>query len=307
MPIYNLTRWRHDHDFHVTDRRSEKRTRNVVLLTLIMMLIEITGGRIYGSMALLADGWHMGTHAGAIGITLFAYRFARKHAGSSRYTFGTGKAGVLGAYTSAIILAVAALLLAAESIQRIFQPVSIGFDEAILVAAAGLAVNLLCAFLLRGGHRVNHRNGHPHDHNLKAAYLHILADALTSLLAITALLFGKMLGWIWMDPVTGIAGSVMIIRWALLLLRDTGGILLDSGIDSSILINIRQAIESDADNRITDLHLWRVGPGDTAAVISLVTRFPQPPGHYKKLLGSFKELSHVTIEVNPLEVLPPGE
>jgi cation diffusion facilitator family transporter len=304
MKIYNLTRWHHNHDFHVTDRHSERRTFQVVALTLIMMFIEITAGILYGSMALLADGWHMGTHAGAIGITLFAYRYARKHAGSGRYTFGTGKVGVLGGYTSAVILAVVALLLAAESVRRIFLPVAIRFNEAILVAAAGLIVNLLSAFLLKGKQRHHHRGKGPHDHNLKAAYLHVLADALTSLLAIIALLFGKTFGWIWMDPAMGITGSVVIFRWAFLLIRDTGGILLDSGIDSSLLNKIRKVIESGGDNRVTDLHIWKVGPGNTAAVISIAASSPRPPEHYKKLLEEFGELTHVTIEVNPADSIP---
>jgi len=256
-----------------------------------MMIIEITAGLAYGSMALLAYGWHMGTHAAALGITAFAYSYARRHANDPRYSFGTGKVGVLGGFTSAVVLALVALLMLIESIQRLLSPEIIHFNEAIAVAVLGLFINLLSAFLLQG-------HEHHHDHNLKAAYLHVLADAMTSVLAIIALFAGKALGWIWMDPIMGIVGSIIISRWAYGLLRDSSKILLDSGVDQKIVSDIRSVIESYTDNKISDIHLWQIGSHQLAAIISIVTHSPKPPDHYKKLLSDFEELAHITVEIN---------
>jgi cation diffusion facilitator family transporter len=255
----------------------------------------------------------MGTHAIALGITAFAYAFARKHADDPDYSFGTGKVAVLGGFASAVVLAVIALIMGAESVQRLFEPRPIRFNEAIGVAVVGLLVNLISAYLLMDRHR--HHQGHsdadahdsrhhPHDHNLRAAYLHVIADALTSVLAIVALCTGKLLGWTWMDPVMGIVGAVIILKWARGLLQDTGKILLDRDVGQEVHSDIRSAVEADSDNRVTDIHLWRVGPKHLYAILSVVTHFPKPPAHYKNLLTGFEDLIHVTVEVNPCESEP---
>ena len=301
MHIHCLDRWQHSHRFNVDDGHAERNTRRVILLTLAMMVIEITAGYIYGSMALLADGWHMGTHAAALGITAFAYYFARKNAENPNYSFGTGKVGVLGGFGSAVVLAVIAVLMGVESVQRLFSPVTIRFNEAIAVAVIGLAVNLISAYLLRGRHHHDHGHGHHHDHNLRAAYLHVLADALTSVLAIFALLTGKAFGWVWMDPIMGIVGALIISRWSYGLLVDTSKVLLDRDVNAEAVEEIRSIIESDSDNRITDLHIWRVGSHHLSAIVSVVTHYPKPPDHYKQLLADYDEIAHVTVEVNQCE------
>ena len=305
MHIHCLDRWQHSHRFNVDDGHAERNTRRVILLTLAMMIIEITAGYIYGSMALLADGWHMGTHAAALGITAFAYYFARKNAKNPNYSFGTGKVGVLGGFGSAVVLAVIAVLMGVESVGRLFSPVTIRFNEAIAVAVIGLAVNIISAYLLRGQHQHSHDHGaghnHHHDHNLRAAYLHVLADALTSLLAIAALITGKAFGWIWMDPVMGIVGALIISRWSYGLLVDTSKVLLDRDVNVNAVKEIQSIVESDSDNRVTDLHVWRVGSHHLSAIISIVTHYPKPPEHYKKLLAGYDEMAHLTVEVNPCE------
>ena len=305
MHIHCLDRWQHSHRFNVDDGHAERNTRRVILLTLAMMIIEITAGYIYGSMALLADGWHMGTHAAALGITAFAYYFARKNAENPNYSFGTGKVGVLGGFGSAVVLAVIAVLMGVESVGRLFSPVTIRFNEAIAVAVIGLAVNLISAYLLRGQHQHSHDHdaghNHHHDHNLRAAYLHVLADALTSLLAIAALITGKAFGWIWMDPVMGIVGALIISRWSYGLLVDTSKVLLDRDVNVNAVKEIQSIVESDSDNRVTDLHVWRVGSHHLSAIISIVTHYPKPPEHYKKLLAGYDEMAHLTVEVNPCE------
>lgn len=277
----------------------------MVLLTAVMMVVEIAAGYLYGSMALLADGWHMGTHVAALGISLFAYRYARSHARNPYYSFGTGKVSSLGGFASAIALAVVSLLMGLESVERLLAPQSIHFNEAIVVASIGLAVNLASAWLLQGGtdhaHHHHHDHGghhHHHDHNLRAAYLHVLADALTSVLAIVALLCGKAFGWLWMDALMGIVGAIVIARWSFGLIRETSGVLLDGMPDRQLAAIVQRTIESDSDNRISDLHLWRVGPNRFAAIISLVTHHPRNPDHYKRLLEGLDGLVHTTIEVN---------
>jgi cation diffusion facilitator family transporter len=302
-----LSFWRHPHAFGVDGRQgAERRTAWVVALTLAMMALEVAAGIAFGSMSLLADGWHMGTHAAALGVAWFAYVYARRHASDPRYSFGTGKVGALAGFASAIGLAIVALLVFAESAQRVAAPVQIRFDEAIAVAGIGLAVNLACAFLLRGAHaeppgaHAAHAHSHAHDHhdhNLRGAYLHVMADALTSLLAIAALGAGKLLGWTWMDPAMGLVGSLVIARWSLGLLRDTSRVLLDAEVSRERRAEIERAIEADADNRVTDLHVWRVGPRHLAAIVSLVTHEPRDPAHYKHLLRQQTDLAHVTIEV----------
>ena len=302
MRTHSIDDWEHQHDFAVIEEHGERRTRQVLILTAITMLLEVAAGLAYGSMALLADGWHMGTHVAAFMIAIIAYRYARRHADSRKFAFGPGKVSVLGGFTSAIVLIVVALLMLIESGQRLVAPQAIHFNEALVVAALGLAVNIVSAFLLRDHHdHDNHDDHHHHDHNLKAAYLHVLADALTSVLAIAALLFGKYLGWNWLDPVIGIVGAAVIARWAYGLLRETGFILLDGSIKGDYLTAIREKIEGMLDNRVADIHMWRVGPADYAAIISIVTHHPQKMDYYKGLLSDFKEISHLTIELNVCE------
>ena len=280
----------------------------VVILTAVMMGLEIAAGLYYGSMALLADGWHMGTHAAALGISLFAYAYARRHASDPRYTFGTGKISVLGGFTSAVVLQIVAILMIFESARRLFSPQAIRFEEAILVAVVGLLVNLVSVRLLgaKQAHDHNHSHEHEHneDHNLKAAYLHVLADALTSVLAIIALLAGRVFGWIWLDAVMGIVGGLVITRWAVGLLRESGHILLDGRPDEKLVTHIQTILESDADTRLCDLHVWQVGANDAAAIISLVTHYPRPVEHYRQLLHAIPALKHVTIEVHACEDEP---
>jgi len=301
MHMNELDRWQHHHTFGTADRsEGERRTRWVVGVTLGMMFIEIAAGKIFGSMALLADGWHMGTHAAALGMAAFAYAYARRHATDPRYSFGTGKVGALGGFASAVGLAVVAVMVLGESAVRLASPVVIRFDQAILVAVVGLAVNLGSALLLRAHSHGEHEGlqEHHHDHNLRGAYLHVVADAMTSVLAIAALVAGKFLHWNWIDPAVGIVGSLVIARWSFGLLRDTGGVLLDAEVSEMRRDEIRRAIESHADVRVSDLHLWRVGPKHLAAIVSIVTHEPAGPADYKKLLSEFPDLAHVTVEVH---------
>jgi cation diffusion facilitator family transporter len=301
MHRYTLHRWQHDHRFHLDHGHGERSTRRVIALTLIMMVVEIGAGWVFGSMALLADGWHMGTHAVALGITAVAYYVARRHADNPRFTFGTGKVGDLGGFASAILLAAVALFMAVESVQRLVSPHLIRFNEAIAVAVVGLMVNVLSAFWLQD------RPGHDHDHghadkghrdsNLRAAYLHVLADALTSVLAIIALLAGKTFGWVWMDPLMGMVGAVIITKWAYGLVMDTGRVLLDRAVHPEFVSRIVQSIEAESDNRVSDIHVWRVGAHSLSVILSVVTHHPRPPEHYKNLLADFEEVEHVTVEV----------
>jgi len=320
----------HEHVFlGENHERNERRTWIVIGLTATMMVAEITAGTIFGSMALVADGWHMSTHAAALLIAAIAYAYARRNARNPRFTFGTGKLGDLAGFASAIVLALVALLIGWESLMRFFSPVSINFAQAIVVACIGLAVNLLCAWLLRDhhahagpghghGHRHHHHDhhdehGHGHDHphhdhgdekirgsgdnNLRGAYLHVLADALTSVLAIAALLLGSLYGWSWLDPAMGVVGALVIARWSWGLIRDTGGVLLDYVPAAERLPDeIRDAIETDGDT-ITDLHVWQLGPGHHGAIVALRSANPRGPEAYKAKLAHIDELSHVTVEV----------
>jgi cation diffusion facilitator family transporter len=300
LDTQDLSKWNHDHVFlGGNQRHHERRTRLVIVLTATMMVLEIAAGIIFGSMALLADGWHMASHAAALGITALGYYLARRNVSNPNFSFGTGKIGDLAGFSSALLLAFIALLMIYESVNRLFAPVTISFDEAITVAVLGLIVNLVSAWLLRGGHGEHGADHHHRDHNLRSAYLHVLADALTSLLAILALSTGRFLGWVWMDPVMGIVGGLVIARWSFYLSRDTGRILLDMNIHHSLTEDIRRLVESEEDTRILDLHVWRVGPGHFAAILSVMTKNPRPPNHYKELLARFKELGHVTVEINP--------
>ncbi len=300
MHIYTLERWRHNHRFHRVDRGSERSTRRVMWLTVGMMVVEIAGGTVFGSMALLADGWHMGTHAVALGIAAAAYRYARRHADSPHFSFGTGKVGELGGFASAVVLAVVALLMAVESIQRLIAPAAIHFNEAVAVAVVGLAVNVVSALLLQDRDHAAHdhdHHTHHHDHNLRAAYVHVLADALTSVLAIAALLAGKFFGWVWMDPLMGMVGAVIITRWSWGLLRDTGRVLLDRDVDPALVAEMVGRIEADADNRVSDIHVWRLGGRSLSVILSVVTHEPRPPEHYKRLIAGYPDVAHVTVEV----------
>jgi cation diffusion facilitator family transporter len=299
-------RWQHVHDYASDTSGAERRTRIVIGITAAMMAVEITAGMMFNSMALLADGWHMSTHVAAFLITALAYHFSRRHAGDARYSFGTGKMGVLGGFTSATILSMIALVMAGESIHRFFVPAQIHFQQAIGVAVVGLAVNLVCAIIFKQAghhhhgdeHERSHHADHHHDLNLRAAYVHVLADAFTSVTAIVALSAGALWGWNWMDPVMGLVGSVIVSVWAYGLIRDTSGILLDRTPESSDLHDeIRRAIESDGDSVVTDLHIWQVGPGKFAAIVSIVTHHPKPVEAYQEQVRQHAELVHVTFEV----------
>ena len=294
------SRFRKAHDFVPDFSHAERRTRIVIGVTAAMMVVEIVVGFMSHSMALLADGWHMSTHVLAFLITAVAYYFARTQARNARFSFGTGKVGVLGGFTSAVVLSIVALLMAGESVHRLFAPLEIHFNEAIGIACVGLLVNLGCAGLLADRHQGSGGgSSHREDLNLRAAYLHVLADAFTSVLAITALTGGKFFGWSWLDPVVGIVGSGVVFSWAYTLLRDTSGILLDRTPASSDLPDkIRRVVESDGDSLVTDLHVWQVGIGKYAAMISIVAHEPKSCDAYRALLRGYHELVHVTIETH---------
>ncbi|PZQ80292.1 MAG: cation transporter [Ancylobacter novellus] len=341
----------HTHSFlGDSHKRHERRTWIVIAITASVMVLEIVAGSMFGSMALLADGWHMSTHAAAMLITALAYRYAASHAGDTRFSFGTGKVGDLAAFASAVVLAIVAILIGWESALRLTAPVNIDFHEAIAVAVFGLAVNLVCAWLLRDDHEHlghghshghGHGHGHPHaahahddhhdhdehdhahphedghahphaarsvdtqvkastrDNNLRAAYLHVLTDALTSVFAILALVGGSLYGFLWLDPVIGIVGAVVVARWSFGLLRDTARVLLDFTPRRGLPQAIRATLEENG-AKVTDLHVWQVGPGHHAAVVALRAADPQSPDVYKHQLEHIHGLSHITVEVNAL-------
>jgi len=310
MHSEKLHLWQHSHTFGQEQRRpGEVRTLIVIALTASTMGVEIAGGVIFGSMALLADGLHMASHAAALGISAFAYRYARAHARDARFSFGTGKVNALGGFSGAVLLVVFALVMAWESIERILHPVSIAFDPAIAVAVLGLAVNGASVLILghkghEGGHAGDegdptHGHNHSHDHNLRSAYLHVLADALTSLLAIFALLSAKYLGLGWMDPAMGIVGALLVTRWSVGLLRTTSGVLLDRQGPEAIRAQIRESLEAESSDRVADLHLWCIGPELYGVIVSLVAHDPGPPDTYKEKIPGGLGLAHVTIEVHP--------
>jgi len=292
--------------------RNERRAWTVIALCSFMMVAEIVGGLLFGSIALVADGLHMSTHASALLLAALAYRFARRHAGDDRFSFGTGKFGDLAGFTSAIVLAMIALLIGYEALTRFLWPVPIRFNEAIPIAVLGLIVNVASALLLGGGHDHDqghahgHRHGHAYedahhaahrDNNLRAAVVHVLADAAVSILVIVGLTLGRLFGWLWMDPAAGLLGAIVIAAWAYTLIRDTGAILLDMTPDRGMAERMRAAIETDGD-RLTDLHLWRLGPGHLGAILSVETKQrDRGPDYYQSLLGRFRPLSHVTVEV----------
>lgn len=298
--------WAHDHVFgQDVPKAGEHRTLIVIVITAAMMVIEIAAGLAFGSMALLADGLHMASHASALTISALAYYYTRRHAGDARFNFGTGKINSLAAFASAVLLVGFAFLMTWESFGRILFPVKIGFNQAILVAALGLAVNGVCLLILKGHDHEHahededHRHGHAHaDHNLWSAYLHVLADAMTSVLAILALLAGKYFGLTWMDPLMGVVGAVLVTHWSWGLLRSSGHVLLDMAAPSRITKAIRSAIEDAGDNRVTDLHVWAVGPGIFSAEVGLVTSAPKDPDYYWDLLPKRLGLVHFTVEVH---------
>jgi cation diffusion facilitator family transporter len=296
--------------------KSERKTWAVILLCGAMMVAEIVGGLLFGSIALVADGLHMSTHAGALLLAALAYSYSRKHANDPRFTFGTGKLGDLAGFTSAIILAMIAILIGFEAVSRIFAPVTIHFAEAIPIACVGLAVNIASAWLLSGGDHDHHAHvgGGPHadldvieqhehahesahrDNNIRAAIIHVAADAAVSVLVITGLLLARAFGWLWMDPLAGIAGACVIASWSYGLVRDTGAILLDMNPHRRMAEKLRRAIESEGDS-VGDLHLWRLGPGHLGAIVSVVTPHARGVRYYRAKLARFSSLSHLTIEV----------
>ena len=308
-----IKQWQHHHQFSHNNSDGERNTLYVLILTIVTMIAEITAGSIYGSMALLADGWHMGTHAAAFLITLFAYQYSRKNANNPQFAFGTGKVSVLGGFTSAIALGMVALIMLIESLIRIIHPEQIYFNQAIFVAFIGLAVNVVSVFLLKNHHTHDHHHAehehehehehesqstHHHDYNLRAAYFHVLADALTSVLAIVALLFGKYMGLTFLDPVMGVVGAVIITRWAWGLMKQTSPILLDSSIPLTKKSQIKQFIENDG-VLVTDLHIWKVSAEHYAAIVSILVHDDTNAVLIKQQLESqFSQLSHVTVEIN---------
>lgn len=304
----------HDHVYlGAAHDENTRRTLLVVVLTALMMVGEIIAGTVFNSMALLADGFHMATHAGALAVAAGAYAFAKKHARSGRYTFGTGKVGDLAGFASALVLGVVAVGIAWESIGRLLSPQPVAFGQATLIAVVGLVVNLVSALLL-GGHHHGHGHGHDHHHdhhdhhdhgdhhhhhhqdnNLRAAFVHVLADALTSVLAIAALLAGRYLGWAWLDPVMGVVGALVIATWSWSLMRDTASVLLDAS-DPHLEAEVREEVESAGDARITDLHIWRLGPGAYGAIVSYLGQ--ASPGEVRHRLRKVHELTHVTVEAH---------
>jgi cation diffusion facilitator family transporter len=332
MHQQHIRSWRHEHLFNQDKKKIERKTFIVVIVTLAMMAAEIFFGWLTHSMALLADGWHMGTHAFALGISLTAYVLARKYARDDKFTFGTWKIEILGAYTSAIVLGLVGILLIFTSVERLIDPGEIRYNQALLVAAIGLVVNVACALILRGGHKhlLGRHHGHhhgpegeepspgqPHDHdhhheagltdpvhtnlNLKSAYLHVIADAVTSVFAIVALLGAKYGDLNWLDPFMGMVGAVMILRWSAYLLKDAGSILLDRHTDFPVIQEITASLESDGETKISDLHVWKVADEKYACIVSLVTGQVRSLEEYRARLREVPELAHVTIEVNPCQ------
>ncbi|GAA73928.1 MULTISPECIES: CDF family Co(II)/Ni(II) efflux transporter DmeF [Alteromonadales] len=291
--------WEHSHNFGIDSKLHENKVKLVFWLTTVIMVLEITAGTWSGSMALLADGWHMGTHSAAFLIAIFAYSYAKKHANNKDFSFGTGKVNSLGGFASAIALAIVALMMIIESVQRLIEPQSIHFNEAIVVAIIGLVVNVASVFILHDDH---HHHGEPHhhhdhDHNMKAAYFHVLADTLTSLLAIVALLVGKYIGLLWMDPLMGIVGAIVIFRWSYGLVKESSEVLLDKSVKKPTLDKISDAL-SKKNTVINDIHVWKIATGHQAAILKVTSGEPLKSEEYEIILKSFlPQLSHISIEI----------
>ncbi len=299
--------WNHSHDFEVDNKHKENKVWLVFWLTTVVMIIEITAGYWSGSMALLADGWHMGTHSAAFAITIFAYWYSKKHANNKAFSFGTGKVTYLGGFASAVALAIVALMMIIESVLRLFEPQLIHFNEAIVVAFIGLAVNGVSVFVLHDGHHHHHHGAHDHDHahehdgdhNLKAAYFHVLADTLTSVLAIIALFAGKYFGWIWMDALMGIVGAMVIFRWSYGLIKETSYVLLDKSVDTALFSKIVDTLKENNEVIINDLHVWKIASMHQAAILSITAKQPLEPDEYRLMLKKYlPQLSHISIEIN---------
>ncbi|HKS56465.1 MAG TPA: CDF family Co(II)/Ni(II) efflux transporter DmeF [Steroidobacteraceae bacterium] len=299
--------WAHSHVFDEGNPLAERKTLWAVILTAVMMVVEITGGWLFNSMALLADGWHMSSHALALGLSVLAYGAARRFKHDTRFAFGTWKIEVLGGYTSAILLMLVAALMLYQSVERLMAPTPIHYDQAIAIAAVGLVVNLACAWLLKDGHAhspgqdPHHEHGHSHHHdlNLRSAYIHVVADAATSVLAILALTGGKLWGASWLDPVMGVVGAGLVSVWAYRLIRDAGRALLDAEMNSPVVAEIREVIAASPITAvICDLHVWRVGKGKYACIVALVTEGQEDPELFKRQLRIHEELAHITVEVN---------
>jgi cation diffusion facilitator family transporter len=295
--------WTHDHHFlgHGHER-AESRARAAAIVTALFMVVEIAAGLIFRSMALLADGIHMATHVGALGLAAAAYWLARRHVANTRFTFGSGKFGDLAAFASAVVLGVIAIAVAVESVERLLTPVAVAYRDALIIAAIGLAVNVICAFILADSHDHHHGHAHGHhhanDHNMRAAYVHVLADAATSVLALAALAGGLFFGLAWLDPLVGLIGAAVIASWSYGLIRDSGMVLLDAEADPDLAREIRTSVESEFEARVADLHLWRLGPGHHGLIVSLVSPGPATAESVKDTLRRrYPDLSHVTVEV----------
>ena len=309
MKPTDISAWKHEHTFGQSEKKTgERRTLIVIGITAVMMVVEIAAGMIYGSIALLADGIHMGSHATALVITAVAYIYARKQAGNQEYSFGTGKVNSLAGFSSAIVLGVFALTMVVESVERFINPVEISFNQAILVAIVGLVVNVVSALILNADddhvhgdddHHHHHEHEEEHtDHNLRSAYLHVLADAITSLTAIGALLGGKYLGWVWMDPIMGLVGAFLVSHWSLGLLKVTAKVLLDRQGPAHLREALRASLEQREADRVSDLHVWQIGPGIYSALASVVSTDPLSPDQYKAQFRGNKQIVHLTVEVN---------
>lgn len=317
MHTHDLAAWQHSHQFDAGNAGAERRTRWVMAITALAMVVEIAAGWWFNSMALLADGWHMSSHALAIGLATFAYTAARRYAGDTRFAFGTWKIEVLAGFASALVLLGVAVLMVAGSLQRLWAPQPIHYREAIAVAVLGLAVNLVSALLLGHGHAHDDDHDHDHDHghahddlNLRSAYLHVMADAATSVLAIVALLGGWLWGWDWLDPMMGLAGALLVAHWARGLLRRTAVVLLDREMDHPVAREIREGIESalaDSATRVADLHVWRVGRAAYACAVTVVTHSGAlTADQVRATFAMHEEIRHATVEIQRCQGDPPG-